>query len=415
MGIWHLLLHLLPATLREAHGAEMTAMLRRDLAAAHGTGVAGVAIAAVADLLSTAVVAHVDATALDLRDVWRSARRAPGFAASVVVVTALGVGAATAAFSIADHVLVRALPFSAPDALVKLWQDQTARGYSRMELSPGNFEDWRAQSSSFDSMSAYAAASVNAMTPGGPVRLDAVQVSATLFQTLGVSAATGRALVAADGAASATPPVVLSDHVWRSLFAAAPEVAGTTITLNGTAHVVVGVMPPWFEFPTRDVDVWLPLRFTPEDLADRANVYLRVVARLRPDVTIAQARADLNVVAAGLALDPRALGAAHHARGQLWQTMRELFSRVDYLVTPTTAVPPFPVEQNYPTEVAGRPMRTYVDWFAPTFLLSLTGLPIASVPCGLDARGLPVGLQIVGRPQDEEAVLTLAAAVERRS
>ena len=116
-------------------------------------------------------------------------------------------------------------------------------------------------------------------------------------------------------------------------------------------------------------------------------------------------------VEAGLALDPRALGAAHHARGQLWHTMRELFSRVDYLVTPTTAVPPFPVEQNYPTEVAGRPMRTYVDWFAPTFLLSLTGLPIASVPCGLDARGLPVGLQIVGRPQDEEAVLTLAAAV----
>jgi len=118
-------------------------------------------------------------------------------------------------------------------------------------------------------------------------------------------------------------------------------------------------------------------------------------------------------VEAGLALDPRALGAAHHARGQLWHTMRELFSRVDYLVTPTTAVPPFPVEQNYPTEVAGRPMRTYVDWFAPTFLLSLTGLPIASVPCGLDTRGLPVGLQIVGRPQDEEAVLTLAAAVER--
>ena len=78
-------------------------------------------------------------------------------------------------------------------------------------------------------------------------------------------------------------------------------------------------------------------------------------------------------------------------------------------------MPPFPVEQNYPTEVAGRPMRTYVDWFAPTFLLSLTGLPIASVPCGLDTRGLPVGLQIVGRPQDEEAVLTLAAAVERQS
>ncbi|MGE0814622.1 MAG: amidase [Vicinamibacterales bacterium] len=117
-------------------------------------------------------------------------------------------------------------------------------------------------------------------------------------------------------------------------------------------------------------------------------------------------------VDAGLALDPRALAAAHEARGRLWHRMRELFAGVDCLVTPTTAVPPFPVEQNYPAEVAGRPMRTYVDWFAPTFLLSLTGLPAASVPCGRDARGLPVGLQIVGRPRDEEGVLRLAAAVE---
>ncbi|MEZ5294632.1 MAG: amidase family protein [Vicinamibacterales bacterium] len=120
-------------------------------------------------------------------------------------------------------------------------------------------------------------------------------------------------------------------------------------------------------------------------------------------------------VDAGLRLDPRALGAAHDARGQLWHRMRDLFSRVDYLVTPTTAVPPFPVDQNYPAEVAGRPMRTYVDWFAPTFLLSLTGLPAASVPCGRDVRGLPVGLQIVGRPRDEDAVLRLAAAVESSS
>ena len=73
------------------------------------------------------------------------------------------------------------------------------------------------------------------------------------------------------------------------------------------------------------------------------------------------------------------------------------------------AVPPFPVEQNYPDTIAGKPMQTYVDWIAPTFVLSLTGLPVASVPCGLDSSGMPVGLQIVGRPSDEEAVLALAA------
>ena len=76
------------------------------------------------------------------------------------------------------------------------------------------------------------------------------------------------------------------------------------------------------------------------------------------------------------------------------------------------AVPPFPVEQNYPETVAGKAMRTYVDWLAPTFVLSLTGLPVASVPCGLDPDGMPVGLQIVGRPEGEEAVLALAARIQ---
>ncbi len=75
-------------------------------------------------------------------------------------------------------------------------------------------------------------------------------------------------------------------------------------------------------------------------------------------------------------------------------------------------MPPFPVEQNYPESIAGRPMATYIDWLAPTFVLSLTGLPVASVPCGLDRSGLPVGLQIVGKPQGEEGVLALAAAVQ---
>lgn len=119
-------------------------------------------------------------------------------------------------------------------------------------------------------------------------------------------------------------------------------------------------------------------------------------------------------VEAGLRLDGRALGAAHDARGRLWHVCRAVFEHADVLLTPTTAVPPFPVEQNYPETVAGKAMRTYVDWFAPTFLLSLSGLPIASVPCGLDGRGLPVGVQVVGRPQDEETVLAVAAAIQRR-
>lgn len=122
-----------------------------------------------------------------------------------------------------------------------------------------------------------------------------------------------------------------------------------------------------------------------------------------------------NNVRAGLATTTEHLAAAEQERNRLWHVFRELFTRFDYVVTPTMAVPPFPVEQNYPDSIAGKPMQTYVDWIAPTFVLSLTGLPVASVPCGRDLSGMPVGLQVVGRAAGEEAVLGLAAVVDRRS
>ncbi|HUP01117.1 MAG TPA: amidase [Gemmatimonadota bacterium] len=119
-----------------------------------------------------------------------------------------------------------------------------------------------------------------------------------------------------------------------------------------------------------------------------------------------------NNIRMGLETTTESLSAAEQARNRIWEEFRELFGRFDHLLTPCMAVSPFPVEQNYPETVAGRVMETYVDWIAPTFVLSLTGLPVASVPCGLDDEGLPVGLQIVGRPLGEEAVLALAAQVQ---
>jgi amidase len=120
-----------------------------------------------------------------------------------------------------------------------------------------------------------------------------------------------------------------------------------------------------------------------------------------------------NNVRAGQAATTEQLAAAEQERNRLWHVFRDLFARFDHVVTPCMAVPPFPVEQNYPDSIAGKPMQTYVDWIAPTFVLSLTGLPVASVPCGRDSGGMPVGLQIVARPSDEEAALALAGAVQR--
>ncbi len=119
-----------------------------------------------------------------------------------------------------------------------------------------------------------------------------------------------------------------------------------------------------------------------------------------------------NNLKAGLQVTMEELALAEAARTKLWHIFYEFFQKYDYLLTPCMAIPPFPVEQNFPETIAGKKMETYVDWIAPTFVLSLTSLPVASVPCGLDSRGLPVGMQIVGKPMGEEAVLALAKVVQ---
>ncbi|HEV2146847.1 MAG TPA: amidase family protein [Longimicrobiaceae bacterium] len=120
-----------------------------------------------------------------------------------------------------------------------------------------------------------------------------------------------------------------------------------------------------------------------------------------------------NNLRAGLSTTVEELGAAEQARRRIREEFHALFRRFDHLLTPTMAVPPFPVVENFPRTVGGREMETYVDWIAPTFVLSMTGLPVASVPAGLDADGLPVGLQVVGRPRGEEGALALAGVVQR--
>jgi amidase len=117
-------------------------------------------------------------------------------------------------------------------------------------------------------------------------------------------------------------------------------------------------------------------------------------------------------IRAGLKVTVEELGAAEAARGKMRGLFISLFEKYDYVLTPCMAVPPFPVEQNYPQTIAGKAMENYIDWIAPTFVLSMTGLPVACVPCGLDQQGLPVGLQIVGKPFGEEAVLALAKVIQ---
>jgi amidase len=156
------------------------------------------------------------------------------------------------------------------------------------------------------------------------------------------------------------------------------------------------------------------------DLSEARREFLAVrglwfVTQMFPRLDL-QSRFGTNVannVQYGLNVTARDLAAAENYRGRLWHLFREFFSRHDYLLTPCMAVPPFPVVQNYPDAIAGRPMATYIDWIAPTFVLSLTGLPVATVPAGLDSGRMPVGLQVLGPQFGEESVLALAGAVQR--
>lgn len=119
-----------------------------------------------------------------------------------------------------------------------------------------------------------------------------------------------------------------------------------------------------------------------------------------------------NNLRLGLALSPMAIAMAMQERSRLFETVRAAFERVDVLVTPTVAVPPFRIDDGPPREIHGHPMVTYIDWIAPTYLLSLSSLPVLAVPCGRDARGLPAGVQIVGPVDGEERILGVGAALE---
>jgi predicted permease len=249
-----------------------------------------------------AAAAHWDILKQDLLYTARTLSRARGFALATILITALGVGANTAAFSVADFVLFRSLPFPAPEALVRLCEGpRTGGGWGCMnELSPANYRDLKAMSSSFAAMGAFAGDAVNLVGGGEPRRLSITAVTPEVLPLLGVAPALGRAFEQDDRDAAT---VVLSHGLWQSQFGGNRAVLGQKIALNDAPYTVIGVMPPTFSFPTRETQLWTALTLREEDFAERTNSYLQAVGRLAPGVTFEQARTELTLLAARLARD----------------------------------------------------------------------------------------------------------------
>jgi predicted permease len=304
MRLYRAALRLCPASFRAEYGEELCAVVAARRRMARGPiAVMGVWGRAFGDLFATAMRTHLDLLNQDVRHTWRSLSRVPGFALTAILVAAFGIGAATVAFSLADHVLVRPLPFPQADRLVLLWQDQSYRGAARLQYSPENFRDVARMSTSYASIAAYTTISANLIGPSGPERLDGVRTTVPLFDALRVRPALGRGFNEADGRTGAASVVLLSDGLWRAQFGADPGVIGRTVILSDAPHVVIGVMPRGFYFPSRDVEFWTQTRFDGQSDDDRTNIYLNVTARLKDDVTLQQANAELRVIAARLERD----------------------------------------------------------------------------------------------------------------
>ena len=246
---------------------------------------------------------HLDLLRQDARQAIRTLRRSPGFTCAALAVTALGVGATTTAFTLADHVLLRPLPFPDADRLVTIVQGSTTRAADLRglrgtnDISPALYLAWKA-SASFSTMGAYGQVSSNLSGDGEPERLDGAVVTAGALDTIGIAPAAGRALLAGDDAPGAPCSVLISDGLRQRRFATDDAVLGRRVRIDDELCEVVGIMPRDFHFPTRSTSFWRAARLPAQAAEQLRNNAFRVIARLKPGISFDVARAELAGVSA---------------------------------------------------------------------------------------------------------------------
>jgi putative ABC transport system permease protein len=230
----------------------------------------------------------------------RTLARSPGFTVTVVLTLAVAIGVNSAVFSAIDAVLLKSLPFPAADRLVSV--EQLEEGATSGGIAPVRLEDWNERNSTFEAITGYAADNVSETSAAEPEFVRRATVAPRFNDVWGIAPALGRALTAADHQVGAPPVVLISDRWWQRRFEADPDVLGKTVRIGigDLSYTIVGVMPPTFRFPERDVDLWVARIHTPFVLS-RTNEWYNGFGRLKPGVSLEQARADLARVQAQLA------------------------------------------------------------------------------------------------------------------
>jgi predicted permease len=222
----------------------------------------------------------------DLRYGVRMLLRNPGFGVTAILILAIGIGANAAVFSIVNSILLKPLPYADQERLMMV--RDIGNHNAKTPMSFPQFVAWKNQKEIFESAGAYSFGSVDLTSPGEPQHFDIVRASKDLLPVLGIAPQTGRGFTAEEELRSGPPAVLISDFFWRSRFNRDPSIIGRKLTLNGALFTIVGALPRDFHFAT-DPDLILPLRLDAESAAPHFN-FLQVVGKLRPEMTLPQAR-----------------------------------------------------------------------------------------------------------------------------
>jgi putative ABC transport system permease protein len=241
----------------------------------------------------------------DIQYGMRMLAKNPGFTAIAVLTLSLGIGANTAIFSVVNGVLLRDLPFPESDRIVTLWENNTTDGLERDDVSPANFLDWRDRQKSFEDLAFANPFSFDYVADGEPVTIRSALVSEGFFNVLGASPLHGRVFAPEEYEAGKDKVVILSYGLWQRRFGSDPKVIGTKLTLDEEPMTVVGVMRPDFRLHLFDVDeeMWGPEVITDDLKSRRKATYFKVIGRLKPGITIEQARAEMTGIANNLAAE----------------------------------------------------------------------------------------------------------------
>jgi putative ABC transport system permease protein len=230
----------------------------------------------------------------DLKYGMRMLSQRPGFSLVIVLTLAMSIGVNTVVFSVANALLLRSLPYANPEQLVVLWS--VYRANNKAYASAANFRDWQQQNHVFQGLAAYDTQRFNVTGGDRPEALDAALVSANFFSLLGVLPVEGRSFQAEEEQPANNHVAIISNDLWQRRFGSNSGAIGKTLVLDGESYSIVGIMPPGFGFPEK-VELWLPLTFVPEELADRGYNHLVAIGRLKPGVNLPQAQAEMGAIA----------------------------------------------------------------------------------------------------------------------